>query len=269
MPIKLIALTCPRCGGSLEMPVDSETFYCKYCGALIYADDGSTKLQIEANVRGTIDANVDANVRLRDEAEMRRVELEERMERRDRVEAYRKRWRRQLWLVPLASSFLAYLPFHSPEGEASDAAAFAIGVALVSSAIFLFLRRPGRYERSLVGGYAMGSGPNRDALLRKLDEGGREDYAEYRRRWLRQIVAYPVLLVLPFVVARLLVFAEGVAISSIENASSGPFVTARYVNAALFFVILFAGPPYLYRRRPSKYLENYVRTANGDVVSRD
>ena len=108
MPIKLISLTCPSCGGQLEMPVDTKDFYCQYCGTHVYADDGSTKLNINANINQT--------VTIRDEAALRRLDIEERRERerqekdRERQERrspsdsadYRKRWLRILIGYPIS-----------------------------------------------------------------------------------------------------------------------------------------------------------------------
>ena len=112
MPIKLISLTCPSCGGQLEMPVDTKDFYCQYCGTHVYADDGSTKLNINANINQT--------VTIRDEAALRRLDIEERRERerqekdRERQERrnpsdsadYRKRWLRILIGYPISFALL-------------------------------------------------------------------------------------------------------------------------------------------------------------------
>lgn len=269
MSVKLIALTCPRCGGSLEMPVDSDTFYCKYCGALVYADDGSTKIQIDANVRSSIDANVKADVKLHDEAEMRRIELEDR---RANVEAYRKRWRRQIWEIPALSFLVGALLFAASmdeTGQGSDIPAFLTILSWALTPVYLFLTRPSKYEKTLASGYGMGSRPNRDALLRKLDGAGREDYSEYLRRWRRQVIAYPISLVMVFALARLLVWVE-VAVCHFTGAEGyEPLLTARKVLAAVFFAILLVGPWLLYARRPGRYLEDYVRTSGGDVTSRN
>ena len=37
MPVKLIPLTCPSCGGQLEIPDELRDFYCQYCGTAIKA----------------------------------------------------------------------------------------------------------------------------------------------------------------------------------------------------------------------------------------
>lgn len=108
MPVKLIPLTCPNCGGQLEMPVEAEDFYCQYCGTHIYTDDGSTKLNISANINKT--------VTIRDEAALRRLEIEERREREKQEEElelkrrrnansmkdYRSRWLRLLLGFPIS-----------------------------------------------------------------------------------------------------------------------------------------------------------------------
>ena len=95
MPIKLIPLTCPSCGAQLEVPADKEDFYCGYCGTRVHADDGTTKISI------------DQTVTIRDEAALRRIEIEERRERerQDRREAGRhldrRRWLRLIFLYPV------------------------------------------------------------------------------------------------------------------------------------------------------------------------
>ena len=108
MPIKLISLTCPNCGGQLEMPVDAKDFYCQYCGSHVYTDDGSTTI------------NINQTITIRDEAALRRMDLEERKEQerrtrelerdRERQErtnpsdpaGYRKRWLFLLLFYPVS-----------------------------------------------------------------------------------------------------------------------------------------------------------------------
>lgn len=114
MPVKLIPLTCPSCGGQLEIPDEPRDFYCQYCGTRIRLDDGSTKLNINANINKT--------VTIRDEAALRRLEIEERRERERQEEElelerrrnansmrdYRKRWLRLLFGYPITFVLLFF-----------------------------------------------------------------------------------------------------------------------------------------------------------------
>ena len=82
VPVTLVPLTCPKCGGQLSVPTDAKRCFCTYCGTQIAIDDGSVTVHLHNH----------------DEAELRRVELEqERLEREERkrseFEEYRKRWR--------------------------------------------------------------------------------------------------------------------------------------------------------------------------------
>lgn len=108
MSVKLIPMTCPSCGGQLEIPDDLQDFYCQYCGTRIHLDDGSTNININANINQT--------VTIRDEAELRRLDILERKEREQRekeLERERRkhptdpkesqlRWRRLLLGFPIS-----------------------------------------------------------------------------------------------------------------------------------------------------------------------
>lgn len=104
MPVKLIPLTCPSCGGQLEIPDEPRDFYCQYCGTRIRLDDGSTNI------------NINQTVTIRDEAELRRLDILERKQQEQREKElererrqhptdpmeYRQRWRRLLLGFPLS-----------------------------------------------------------------------------------------------------------------------------------------------------------------------
>jgi len=36
--MKLVTLDCPKCGASLNIETDDDTFFCKYCGARLHTD---------------------------------------------------------------------------------------------------------------------------------------------------------------------------------------------------------------------------------------
>jgi hypothetical protein len=108
MSVKLISLTCPNCGGQLELPDEPRDFYCQYCGTRIRLDDGSTNI------------NINQTVTIRDEAELRRLDILERREREQRekdLERERRRhptdpkesqqrWRRLLLGFPISFAVL-------------------------------------------------------------------------------------------------------------------------------------------------------------------
>lgn len=43
MAIKLVPLSCPNCGASIDVPVDQDFCYCSYCGTKIAINDDSIK----------------------------------------------------------------------------------------------------------------------------------------------------------------------------------------------------------------------------------
>lgn len=108
MPVKLIPLTCPSCGGQLEIPDEPRDFYCQYCGTRIRLDDGSTNI------------NINQTVTIRDEAELRRLDILERNQQEQREKElererrkhptdpkeYQQRWRRILLGFPISFAVL-------------------------------------------------------------------------------------------------------------------------------------------------------------------
>ncbi len=262
MPVKLISLKCPNCGGELEMPTESETFYCKYCGSLLYADDDSKKLQIDAKVSGSITANIN----FRDEAEIRKLEIAEQQRQQSEIEAYRERWKKQVKTVPLIVAILSIFA-GAAIGDKSKPIAYQWGQGIAASmylvlpaAVILFFRRPNKFEQTHNAGFGTLLKPNNDALLRMLDENGLEDYSRYLKNWKRQLAAYPIALILPAFLARVLARVESwyCRLASIERFE--PLVSIRRVLLAVFLIVLFAGPILLFIRRPSKYIQSYVRT---------
>lgn len=53
--MEMIPIVCPRCGGSIHVPVGRKTCFCTYCGSQLYANDGSTIVEYrvidEARIR--------------------------------------------------------------------------------------------------------------------------------------------------------------------------------------------------------------------------
>ena len=125
MPVTLVPLTCPSCGGQLQIPEGTKQCYCNFCGTQIVVDDGSINLNIH------------------DEADLRRVRNEERrQERRDaaaerrqqKYEEAQRRWKIAL-IVWLAVS-LVMLALQAPVTSALPA--FAQTYLVINGGVLLF-----------------------------------------------------------------------------------------------------------------------------------
>jgi len=66
--MELQAITCPKCGGVIQAPVQEKMCYCTFCGTQVFFDDGSRTITYR-----TVD---EARIREID-LEARRLELEE------------------------------------------------------------------------------------------------------------------------------------------------------------------------------------------------
>lgn len=57
MAIKLVPLSCPNCGATIDVPVDQDFCFCSYCGTKIAINDDSIKKIIinTTTVNHTID----------------------------------------------------------------------------------------------------------------------------------------------------------------------------------------------------------------------
>lgn len=275
MPIKLISLKCPNCGANLDAPGESKTFYCMYCGSPVYVDDGSEKLQVDARVSGDITAKVSANINLYDEAEMRRLDMEEKRRLRDEIEAYRKRWKKQVAALTLIVAVAGFIVGVS-SGDESQAVPLLWGEGMgktflvaIPAVVFLFLRRPGRIEQAHNIGIGAAFKPNKDALLRMLDDDGQIDYNEYAKQWKQQLVAYPITVALLFLLLVFLIRIESWLRNIVSIDLSHSFYSVEVAIVLIMMALLVAGPIYLYLRRPSKYVQSYVRTANRKNANND
>jgi len=86
--MKLISLSCPNCGGELEIEDGIDTFYCKYCGHTIIMTELSdeyvkakTKLkreEIRADVKQKFFAHVERQTQTKAKQEKLRLEHKER-----------------------------------------------------------------------------------------------------------------------------------------------------------------------------------------------
>lgn len=69
--VKMVPLTCPKCGADLEVRDDIKTCFCTYCGAKLLIDDGSKTVTINKNVYIN---NTNTYV---DQAELEKVKLQQ------------------------------------------------------------------------------------------------------------------------------------------------------------------------------------------------
>ena len=68
----LIAMTCPKCGASIQQQEGRDVAYCSYCGTKLLVDDGSAKVTYR-----TVDEARIRELEIEQERERRRTELEE------------------------------------------------------------------------------------------------------------------------------------------------------------------------------------------------
>ncbi|MDO4797045.1 MAG: hypothetical protein Q4A01_03390 [Coriobacteriales bacterium] len=135
MPVKVVPLTCPNCGGRLEIPTDLKQCFCTYCGTRIAIDDGSVTIHVHNY----------------DEAELRRIELEnERHEQEEREEASRAK-KRKVWRIALLAYIAITLLMAAISGAIKsvlpvvyDGVSTLMAIFLIVGAIALFLQRPGK-----------------------------------------------------------------------------------------------------------------------------
>lgn len=69
--VKMIPLTCPSCGATLEVRNDTKTCFCTYCGTKLLIDDGSKTVTINKNV------NINNTNTYVDQAELEKIKLQQ------------------------------------------------------------------------------------------------------------------------------------------------------------------------------------------------
>ncbi len=67
--VKMVPLTCPSCGATLEVRNDTKTCFCTYCGTKLLIDDGSKTV--------TINKNININKVTRDETKIEEIRIKE------------------------------------------------------------------------------------------------------------------------------------------------------------------------------------------------
>ncbi len=86
--MKMYQLKCPACGGDIEIEKDRNSCFCSYCGTKVYVDDETYKVEITKNVN--------YHKTYTDEAKIRKIESEERMQERklaaEREERKNNKW---------------------------------------------------------------------------------------------------------------------------------------------------------------------------------
>ena len=77
--MRMYQLKCPACGASIEVERNRDSCFCSYCGTKVYVDDETHRVEITKNIRYT------------DEAKIRKIESEERMQERRFTAEQKKR----------------------------------------------------------------------------------------------------------------------------------------------------------------------------------
>ena len=136
--VSLIPLTCPKCGGQLQIPPETSKCYCTYCGTQIIVDDGSTTIHVHNY----------------DEAELKRIELERERLTREGDEQVAWSERRKKWRIALLAYFAIIFilsAISSPFKESAPAIykvfSTLTGTFCIVGGIALFMQRPGKKKK--------------------------------------------------------------------------------------------------------------------------
>ena len=70
--MRMYQLKCPACGASIEVERNRDSCFCSYCGTKVYVDDETHRVEITKNIR--------YHKIYTDEAKIRKIESEERMQ---------------------------------------------------------------------------------------------------------------------------------------------------------------------------------------------
>ena len=118
--MKMYQLKCPACGGTIEIERNRDSCFCSYCGAKVYVDDETHRVEITKNIN--------YHKTYTDEAKIRKIESDERMQERKYAEAREerksKRWSALgtvlIVLVCVIGYFVLFNGYFDSEKEASD-----------------------------------------------------------------------------------------------------------------------------------------------------
>lgn len=72
--MRLYQMKCPACGGTIEVDENRDSCFCSYCGTKVYIDDETQRIEITKNIN--------YHKTYTDEAKIRKIESEERMQER-------------------------------------------------------------------------------------------------------------------------------------------------------------------------------------------
>lgn len=114
--MKMYQLKCPACGGTIEIEKNRDCCFCSYCGTKVYVDDETHRVEITKNIN--------CRKTYTDEATIRKIESDERIQEQKIVAAREKR-KIKRWsalgtvLIMLACVIGLFVSFNGAK-EASD-----------------------------------------------------------------------------------------------------------------------------------------------------
>ena len=118
--MRVYQMKCPACGGDIEIDENRDFCFCSYCGTKVHVDDGTHRVEITKNIN--------YHKTYTDEAKIRKIESEERLQERkfaaEQEERKNKKWKTLgLVLVVLAcviGYFVLFNGYFDSEKAASD-----------------------------------------------------------------------------------------------------------------------------------------------------
>lgn len=118
--MRVYQMKCPACGGDIEIDENRDFCFCSYCGTKVHVDDGTHRVEITKNIN--------YHKTYTDEAKIRKIESEERLQERkfaaEQEERKNKKWKTLgLVLVVLAcviGYFVLFNGYFNSEKAASD-----------------------------------------------------------------------------------------------------------------------------------------------------
>lgn len=88
--MKMYQLKCPACGGTIEIERNRDSCFCSYCGTKVYVDDETHKVEITKNIN--------YHKTYTDEAAIRKIESDERIQ-EQKIVAEREKRKSERWSV--------------------------------------------------------------------------------------------------------------------------------------------------------------------------
>lgn len=87
--MRVYQMKCPACGGDIEIDENRDFCFCSYCGTKVHVDDGTHRVEITKNIN--------YHKTYTDEAKIRKIESEERLQERkfaaEQEERKSKKWK--------------------------------------------------------------------------------------------------------------------------------------------------------------------------------